>query len=517
MKLLRQTPFLRPLLLFILGIVIQIYQDIPPVVLFFLLSLSILFLSASYFLKGNEQYDFRFLFGLGFSFLLFAIAIWTTKFEWEKSAWNTKPANHLYRGQVIEEPIVKPKTYLCKIQIVSADESLYKQVVDKKVIIYIPKDTLSEKIIAGDYLLFDGLLEKPPVYLRKHSFAATGFIRREAWRLEKENKHSFSLSIKSLSIRKDLLARLQKMIPDRSSYAIAAALLLGYRNEIDKDLQQSFARIGAAHILAISGTHFSILFGMLYFILSFIGNSKKGRIIKQLILFPLIWGFALLTGFSPSVVRAALMLSIWGIGNAIFYQTFTLNTVAIAAFFMLLFNPLYLFDAGFQLSFAAVLSIVLIQPYWTGLYESKNPILRYLWDLCSVSISAQLGVLPLSVYYFRQIPIIFLLTNILLIPLSALLLFLIPASLFIQFLFGTIHWLMFPLNKALDFFISIVQSLDAFSYSSISVSGMNDWEITALLLSIALLLLLLLKKRIIYLYLLLLLSLIWTIDRFQPV
>lgn len=452
------------------------------------------------------------MFGLGFSLLLFVAAIWTTKSEWKKSEWNTESVNHLYRGRVIEEPIAKPKTYLCKIRIISADEAIYKQVVNKKAIIYIPKDSLSKKITAGDYLLFNGLLEKPQAYLRKYSFAATGFIRKEAWHPENDCKYSFSPFLKALSVRRNLLTRLQKIVPDRSSYAIAAALMFGYRNEIDKDLQQSFVHIGAAHILAISGTHFSILFGMLYFMLSFIGNSLKGKMIKQLILFPLIWGFALLTGFSPSVVRAALMLSIWGIGNAIFHKPFTLNTVAIAAFFMLLFNPLYLFDAGFQLSFAAVISIVLVQPYFAGLYISKNPALRYIWNLSSVSISVQPGVLPLTVYYFRQIPIIFLLTNILLIPLSAVLLFLIPVSLLLQFLFGTIDWLMFPLNKTLESFISIVRALDTFSYSYISVSGMNGWEIVALLLSILLLLLLVLKKRFVYFCLLILLILIWIIS-----
>jgi competence protein ComEC len=495
-----------------LGVVIQIHWDVPSAVLLFFLLFAILFFIRSYFSKRNKQYDFRFMFGLGFSLLLFVAAIWTTKSEWKKSEWNTESVNHLYRGRVIEEPIAKPKTYLCKIRIISADEAIYKQVVNKKAIIYIPKDSLSKKITAGDYLLFNGLLEKPQAYLRKYSFAATGFIRKEAWHPENDCKYSFSPFLKALSVRRNLLTRLQKIVPDRSSYAIAAALMFGYRNEIDKDLQQSFVHIGAAHILAISGTHFSILFGMLYFMLSFIGNSLKGKMIKQLILFPLIWGFALLTGFSPSVVRAALMLSIWGIGNAIFHKPFTLNTVAIAAFFMLLFNPLYLFDAGFQLSFAAVISIVLVQPYFAGLYISKNPALRYIWNLSSVSISVQPGVLPLTVYYFRQIPIIFLLTNILLIPLSAVLLFLIPVSLLLQFLFGTIDWLMFPLNKTLESFISIVRALDTFSYSYISVSGMNGWEIVALLLSILLLLLLVLKKRFVYFCLLILLILIWIIS-----
>ncbi|MDR0865446.1 MAG: ComEC family competence protein [Candidatus Symbiothrix sp.] len=507
MKLLHQSPFLRPLLFLVLGIIIQFHWDISfPVVLPVFL-LSIVFILLSYLPQLNKQYNFRFLFGLGFSMLLVASGIFLTKITWEKSEWRVDPATYLYEGQVLEEPVLKPKTYLCKVRIAAAEEAVCQQAVDKQVVIYIPIDSLSLRIVAGETLSFYARLEQSPPYLQKQSFAATGFIRKNNWSLEPEKKQSFSIRLQALSVRRDLLVRLQEIIPDHSSYAVAAALMFGYRNEIDKDLQQAFINIGAAHILAISGSHFSILFGMLYFMLSFIGNSRKGKLIKQFILFPLIWGFAFLTGFSPSVIRAALMLSIWGIGDAFFYKSFSLNTVAIAAFFMLLFNPLYLFDVGFQLSFLAVASIILFNPYLVRLYKSRNPMIQYTWELCCVSVSAQIGVLPVSIYYFHQIPVIFLATNICLIPLSAILLFLIPVSLLFHALLGAFPLILFPLNKALAFFISITRALDQIPYGNIYSVEPGVWGMTALFLSIVLISLILFKKRVVYVYLLLIFGL----------
>jgi competence protein ComEC len=442
---------------------------------------------------------------LGFSLFLFASATFITKLAWKKSEWKMETAIHLYEGRVIEEPVLKPKTYLCKIRIISAEESIYKNVVDKKAVIYLPVDKFSGMIKTGETLSFYGQLEQSPLYLQKKSFAATGFIRQKHWFSKQNPNRSFSILEKALFIRRILLDRLQKIVPDHSAYSIASALMFGYKDELDKDLRQSFANIGAGHVLAVSGLHFAIVFGAVYFMLSFLGNSQKGRLIKQLIVFPLLWGFAFITGFSPSVVRAALMLTVWGIGNTFFYKSFTLNTVAIAAFFMLLFNPLYLFDVGFQLSFMAVVSIILVNPYLVRLYESKNPMIKYVWELCCVSVSVQTGVLPVSVYYFHQIPLLFLITNLCVIPLVTILLFLIPVGLLFDALFGNIPALMYPLNKGLEFFLSTVRFLDEIPYGSIHSIDINFREMIVWFLVLILILFVLIKKRVVYLYLLLIL------------
>jgi competence protein ComEC len=504
MKLLHQTPFLRVVLFFIFGIVVQSYWDLTSFFSVFVV-LSVILIIFSHLPKLNKRYNFRFLFGLGFSLLLFVSAAFITKLAWKKSEWNMESSVYLYEGRLMEEPVLKPKTYLCKIRIVSAEKAIFKDVTDKKAVIYLPIDSVTKSIGPGDHFSFYGNLAQSPLYLRKQSIAAVGFVPQGDWLVTQSPKHSFSISEKSLRFRRILLNRLQKIVPDHPSFTVAAALMFGYKNELDKELRQSFSNIGAGHVLAISGLHFAIVFGMVYFMLSFLGNSQRGRLIKQAIVLPLIWGFAFMTGFSPSVIRAALMLSIWGIGNMFFCKSFTLNTVAIAAFFMLLYNPLYLFDIGFQLSFMAVISIILVNPHLVNLYETKNPMIKYIWDLCCVSVSAQIGVLPVSVYYFHQIPLLFLLTNLCVIPLVTLLLFLIPLSLFFDILFGNIPVLMYPLNTGLNLFLSTIRFLDEIPNGSIQLIDFDFGEMIAWFAAIVLLLLIFIKKRSMYLYLLLIL------------
>ena len=499
MKWLHQIPFFRLLLFFIVGIVVHFHWDVPVFLNLSFLFTAILCFTLAFLPKISRQYDFRFLFGMGLALLLFASAVFLTQSAWKQSEWDSSTGNRFYRAVVIDEPVAKPKTRMCKVRLLASG---------KKAVIYIPSDSLSQTIVAGDRLSFYGQLESAPPYLRKQSLAAIGLIRKDNWQLEENTGNGFSIRIQALSVRRMLLDRLHTIVPDRQSYAVAAALMFGYRNELDDTLMQSFRNIGAAHILAISGTHFAILFGMLYFLLSFIGNSRKGRFVKQLILLPFVWGFAFLTGFSPSVVRAALMLTVWGVGEAFAYRSFSLNTVAVAAFFMLLFHPLYLYDVGFQLSFLAVIAILLINPHLIKLYESKNPGLQYGWGLCCVSVSAQVGVLPLSVYYFHQVPVFFLLTNSFLLPLAAALLFLIPVSLLLHTLFGTVAWLLFPVNQSLGWFISVTKALDRFSYHNIHDVHLSLWDTAVWFLAIVFLALLLVKKRAIYFFLFIILLLI---------
>jgi len=498
-------PFIRILLFFILGIVFQYYRDISSYFIYISI-LSILFIALSFFSFIYKRYEWRFLFGLGLFLFLFSSAAFTTKQAWTKSVWNIDSAMYLYEGRIVDELARKPKTYLCKVEIVSAEKSIAQEVISKKIIIYLPIDSLSKSLVPGDYLTFYASLKPSELYLKKQSIAAIGFVQKNKWALDENKKRYSSLKLRALATRRTLLDHLSEIIPKQENFSLAAALMFGYKNEMDRDMRQAFANIGAGHILAVSGLHFSIIFGMICSSVSFLGRTPRSRLMKQIFLLPLIWGFAFLTGLSPSVIRAATMLSLWGVGDAFFRKSFTLNTIGVTAFSMLLYNPLYLFDVGFQLSFTAVLSIVLVNPYLVRLYETRNPLIKYLWDLCCVSISAQIGVLPISIYYFNQLPLLFLLTNLCVIPLTNILLLLIPLSVFLVSLFGNIPILFWPLNKTLDFFVWIVKSLDDISFGTLNSIQINLEELIFLFLVLFCILLFLLKKRIVYFYLLLILA-----------
>ncbi|MDR0428160.1 MAG: ComEC/Rec2 family competence protein, partial [Dysgonamonadaceae bacterium] len=480
------------------GILFQAYGDIFSFCIYFcLVGLTLILLS--YHPKIALRYKWNFLFGTGFFLLLFTVGVFAQQQTEAKQEWDIPSDIHLYEGLLIDEPLPKPKTIQCKLKIINSEEEIIDQVFNKKAIIYLPQNEASHELNLGDKLLFYGKLEESPPFLKKQSFASSGFVNQEDW-IKKDSESAFSISIKALQIRRFFLNKLQKIIPDKNNYSLAAALMFGYKYDLDKDLRQSFANIGAGHILAVSGLHFSIVFGMFYFFLSFLGNSFRGRIIKNTIILPLIWGFAFLTGLSPSVIRAASMISIWSIGNMFFYRGFTLNTIAVSAFFMLLLQPEYLFDVGFQLSFSAVISIVLFNSYIQKLYETKNRIINYAWNLTSVSFSAQIGVLPLSLYYFNQIPIVFLITNWLLIPLVTILLFLLIFCLLLSYLWSNVFFINVILNKILSFFLSIVSFLDHLPYRSIDNIQITILETGLSYIVIACIIFFFLKKRILYLY-----------------
>jgi competence protein ComEC len=505
-KTFRQAPFLRIALFFIGGILIQYHYDISSYcgyAGFFALAL----LLFSCFSKISQQYYWRYLFGAGLLLFSLVCAAYLTEKAWRQSEWNIK-GFHSYCVRVLDEPQSKPRTRMCKVEIISADSVIRNEAVNKKIIVYLPKDSLSEQIVAGDCLYIQAAPEKPqilpedasfnyPLYLRKQSCAALAFVRQQNWRQLENLPVSGNrwLQMKSLEIRRNLFSHLRIILPDSQAFSVAAALMFGYRGELDKEMRERFSNIGAGHILAVSGLHFNLVFGVANFLLSFLGMSRRSKIIKQLILLPVIWGFAFITGLSPSVIRAASMLTLWGTGDAFFCKSFTLNTLAAVALFMLLYNPLYLFDIGFQLSFLAVASILIINPYLVNLYSSKNKIISYLWELISVSFSAQVGVLPLSLYYFHQFPLSFLLTNLLLIPLAGVLMTFIPLSLLLYSVIGNYEWLFYPLRFLMLCFISITGSLNDLPGGSVSGIHLSAFATFLLYLAVSFIIYLLIRKR----------------------
>jgi competence protein ComEC len=505
-KTFRQAPFLRIVLFYIAGIIIQYNCDVSSWSGYlFAGAFVLLFLFC--FSKINQHYDRIAMFGYGILLLSFAGGTYLTEKTWKASEWEIR-GFHTYLVRVMEEPVDKTKTRMYRIAILSADSLIREEVAGKQAIIYLPKDSLSATIVSGDCLYIRAFLEKPkplsddasfdyPLYLRKQSCSAVAFVRKQDWRLVEFIAPSGSqwLLFQSFEFRRNLFSKLRVILPDSHSFSIAAALMFGYKNELDKELRQSFSNIGAGHVLAVSGLHFNLIFGIAYFLLSFIGMSKKGRVVKQLILLPVIWGFAFLTGLSSSVIRAACMLSLWGFGNAFFYRPFGLNTLAATAFFMLLYNPLYLFDIGFQLSFLAVLSILIINLPLVQLYSSKNKIIQYLWELVAVSVSAQIGVLPISLYYFHQFPVLFLVTNMLLIPLAGILMALIPLSLLFHGLIGNYEWIFFPLRFLMDSFISIIESLNNIPGGTISQIHLSASVTFYLYVALAFLVYLFVRKK----------------------
>jgi competence protein ComEC len=218
-------------------------------------------------------------------------------------------------------------------------------------------------------------------------------------------------------IRDLIIQNLKKEDFGAEELGVIQALLLGQRNEITAEIDTDYKDAGAYHILALSGLHIGILLGLLHFLLRPLELLPKGRTIKLIVIVLLLWAFALLAGLSASILRATTMFSFVAYALYLNRPTSHFNILALSLFFiLLLLDPLLLFQVGFQLSYAAVFAIVWIYPLLQKLWNPQYWIIKKGWELVSVSIAAQLGVFPISLFYFHQFPGLFLISSLLILP-----------------------------------------------------------------------------------------------------
>jgi len=234
--------------------------------------------------------------------------------------------------------------------------------------------------------------------------------------LFKTTKRDHTIYGSAANLRTHIQSKLKNYSFNQDEYAIINALLLGQRQDISKEIYDNYAQAGAIHILAVSGLHVGIILFLLNYLLKPLEYLKRGKYIKISIIVILLWCFAVIAGLSASVTRAVTMFTIIGIAMHYKRPTNIYNTLAISIFILLLFKPNFLFDVGFQLSYLAVLAIVIIQPKLYKLIKPKNKIFNFFWNILTVTLAAQIGVVPLSLYYFHQFPGLFFLSNLVIIP-----------------------------------------------------------------------------------------------------
>lgn len=225
-----------------------------------------------------------------------------------------------------------------------------------------------------------------------------------------------------LAYRDQLLRQYQQWGIGEENYAIVAAMTLGDKTALTPDIRESFNITGAGHVLAISGLHL----GILYMMVSFLVRGLRLRIVTQVLTILLIWAFAFLIGMSPSVVRSATMLTIYGLLSLGYRQKMSINVLAFTAIVLLVLKPQSLFDIGFQMSFLAVLAILLCYPLLNRVFSERwlmeHRLVRWLWGMTALSLSAQIGVAPLIAFYFHRFSTYFLLSNFVVIPCAYLIL-----------------------------------------------------------------------------------------------
>ncbi|MBQ9470805.1 MAG: ComEC family competence protein [Bacteroidales bacterium] len=257
-------------------------------------------------------------------------------------------------------------------------------------------------------------------YMRQRGIRLSAYVDSAQWRTVASRANP--LKRLAFAMRDALLGVFDRAGLAHDELAVVSALTVGYKNLLDDELRRTYSAAGAMHILAVSGLHVGVIYGMLLLLLRLL--PRCDRRIKLAISLALLWLFALITGLSPSVLRATAMFSLVELGRSLGYRTSSYNTLAAVAFGLLVVNPNNLYGMGFQLSFLAVLSIMVFYPHIRNLLYFKSKPLTWLWELLAVSVAAQIGTLPITLMNFGQFSNYFLLTNMLAMPMASVIIYL---------------------------------------------------------------------------------------------
>ena len=344
--------------------------------------------------------------------------------------WSTE--EEVYYGKVLTPPVRKGKTWQSEVAVKycyllnqSAGDSLplYQVLpVRRTVLLYVMPDSVQGTLSCGDWLLFHARVGRPASEEELTGFNYGGYLYRKgisgtamafSGRWQKLRKTS-ERNVKELALmaRQKVVQCYREWGMEKNELAVVAALTIGDKSILTADMKEMYSAAGVSHVLALSGLHIGILSALLFGLLYPLKYLPYGEMFRSLCVVLALWVFAFLSGLSPSVVRAVTMCTLYfGASCMLEERFFSVYALLLTAFIMLIYQPFYLFDLSFQLSFLAVASILYFYPLVNNIFTPKLKVLRWIWNGMAVSISAQLGTLPLILYYFGTFPVYFLLAN----------------------------------------------------------------------------------------------------------
>lgn len=496
-------PFVRILIPFALGILC--YRMFPTcrftlsevlVIGVSLLALSVL---SAFVVK---RYLYNWIFGPIMAISLFFMGyslVWDHEPETSKDYFRNSEENaHHYLARVYDCPTARDKSIRTVIELeYQFGDSLHSFPVSGKVMAYLPKtDTFA--LHYGDLILVKapiGEVQGPKnpgefdyqAYLSRKGITGQTFLRDKEWTNLQANSAN-PLYAFSYRFRDRLLASLQSSGLKDDEFGVAAAILLGYDDKLADEVRRNYVAAGSMHILCVSGLHVGIIYLFASFLLGFLDRKRWQTTLKQILLLALIWFYTLIAGLAPSILRASMMISVVIIGEMIQRKGFVLNSLAASALILLCINPNNLFEIGFQLSYAAVLGIVVLhRPIYNLLYV-KNKLLDKVWSITALSLAAQLATVPFTLFHFNQFSSYFWLSNLLMTPLSfvvvisGMLLLMVSWIPLLSVWMG--HWVLsvvYVMNE-------VVARIERLPFSFVKGLYVNDFEFAMLLLAFGLLL-----------------------------
>ncbi len=469
----QRYPVFRVFLVFCSGILLANFVQTSFLVFLALLGLGAITTLVFGFSKSIfSNYRRRWVFGTGLNLFFLSLGVVITHLYSERHFSNhlmeLSPNESTYLIQLLDDPQEKERSMGVRAEVLAIEDSGQHLERHAKIMLYLQKTSAAKNLTYGDRIMLKGRLNElsPPMnpyefdyknYLNLKAIYFQAYADSSSWNLVSQN-HGYLALKWAKDFRKTMLAQIDLWNLNEDQKAVTKALLLGYRYDIKDELLQAYSSAGAMHVLAVSGLHVGIVYLMATYLLFFLNKIKYGPVTKTIILILLLWSYAMITGLSASVVRAATMFTFVAIGSGFKRYTSIYNTILGSAILLMLFKPTFLFEVGFQLSYAAVFGIVWLQPRFQKLWKPNNWFLQQFWGITTVSIAAQIATFPLGLYYFHQFPTLFLISNWLVIPLVTFLMYIGLIALIISvigwvpgFLVSIYGWLLWAMNGGVSF------------------------------------------------------------------
>lgn len=511
-SLIQRYPLLLPLISLSIGIFggKKIFFSEWMLTSYSVLLLCLIFLLLMFVAYSIQCYVMRWIYGVFLTLFFISLGVTLALFNLEKTHHYFPAQASFYKVRLLSGISNHPNSYAIDAQLISRVDSVGLDLEKKSFIqLYFEKDSLVSKLKCNDELLIYSKIQLSQAglnyeafdyssYLLCNGYAGTGYVAKGKWKkLNASPDFKHSLNYWSLYCQLKVMQLYKKWNLEGESLSVLSALTIGYKNDLEEEVLSSFSAAGVSHILALSGLHVGFICLFFNFLLKRV--SQKSQMIETLgkiLLVIILWLFSFIVGSSPSVVRAVMMFSLFIISSLGRRKRDSLQTLCVTALIMLLYRPLWLFSIGFQLSFVAVASILIIYPIIKYRFSFHSAIANYVWKTCSVSFVAQIGVLPLVIYYFSTIPLYFLLGNLLVIPLITVI---IPVS-FIALLTSFIpivnSFLVFLLKQMLVLLLSIVKNIEQLPHSTINHLWIDETEVFILFVLLILFTLLLYKPSV---------------------
>lgn len=500
MNLWNQAPFIRLILPFVAGIITAVYIPFP--MYYSIFTIVLLFIIFSLLLlipRITISYRKSWWFGLFVNIALFIFSYQLTILNTEKFSSNHF-SKHIGNVQFVYSKLTdsyleKEKSLKVVVEVLAVKQGNIWKNTSGKAMIYLKKDTHALKLKYGDEIMMKVAFKEIPApqnpgefnykrFLAFHNVYHQAFLKNSDW-ISIEKNTGNPLIAYSKNLRNNLMNILSVNHLYGDEFAVGSALLLGCVDKLDADIISAYSSTGALHVLSVSGLHVAIVYVIFNWLLFFFNKIKHGNIIKAVLLILLLWFYASLTGLSPSVLRAATMFSFIIIAKAYDRYTNIYNTLAASAFLLLLINPYLIMEVGFQLSYLAVIGIVYIQPKIYNWFEVNNWLSDQIWKITSVSIAAQIATFPLGLHYFHQFPNYFLLSNLIVIPISTAIIYIgialftfAKVSIIASYLAIGFGWCVWSLNQS----VLLIEKWPYALLQGISISVVETWLLYGLII-----------------------------------